>query len=99
MSSIRNLWNYASLLYQQLLNGFLSLLPLLMLRSRWLVRPNVCSHLCLQVSHNGFPGAVYGVDGQHVPVQHITNYLNGQHCPSLQGKPKLFFIQACGGGS
>ncbi|KAK5923354.1 hypothetical protein CgunFtcFv8_000333 [Champsocephalus gunnari] len=51
-----------------------------------------------EVSHNRFPGAVYGVDGQHVPVQHITNYLTGQHCPSLQGKPKLFFIQACGGG-
>ncbi|XP_033943362.1 caspase-9 [Pseudochaenichthys georgianus] len=50
-----------------------------------------------EVSHNRFPGAVYGVDGQHVPVQHITNYLTGQHCPSLQGKPKLFFIQACGG--
>ncbi|XP_077469705.1 caspase-9 isoform X1 [Stigmatopora argus] len=50
-----------------------------------------------EVSHNRFPGAVYGVDGQYVPVQHITNYLNGKHCPSLQGKPKLFFIQACGG--
>uniref|UniRef100_A0A3Q3WVA9 Uncharacterized protein n=1 Tax=Mola mola TaxID=94237 RepID=A0A3Q3WVA9_MOLML len=51
-----------------------------------------------EVSHNRFPGAVYGVDGQYVPVQVITNYLNGQHCPTLQGKPKLFFIQACGGG-
>uniref|UniRef100_A0A3Q3D7J4 Caspase 9, apoptosis-related cysteine peptidase n=1 Tax=Hippocampus comes TaxID=109280 RepID=A0A3Q3D7J4_HIPCM len=51
-----------------------------------------------EVSHNRFPGAVYGVDGRYVPVQHITNYLNGKHCPSLQGKPKLFFIQACGGG-
>lgn len=61
--------------------------------------PNESLYLCLQVSHNRFPGAVYGVDGQHVPVQYITNYLNGQHCPSLQGKPKLFFIQACGGGS
>nr|ABC70998.1 caspase-9 [Dicentrarchus labrax]ABC70999.1 caspase-9 [Dicentrarchus labrax] len=50
-----------------------------------------------EVSHNRFPGAVFGVDGQYVQVQHITNYLNGQHCPSLQGKPKLFFIQACGG--
>ncbi|KAM8862590.1 caspase-9 isoform 3-T3 [Spinachia spinachia] len=50
-----------------------------------------------EVSHNRFPGAVFGVDGQNVPVQHITNYLNGQNCPSLQGKPKLFFIQACGG--
>ncbi|KAE8293205.1 Caspase-9 [Larimichthys crocea] len=51
-----------------------------------------------EVSHSRFPGAVYGVDGLHVPVQNITNYLNGKNCPSLQGKPKLFFIQACGGG-
>lgn len=51
-----------------------------------------------EVSHNRFPGAVHGVDGPSVPVQIITNYLIGQNCPSLQGKPKLFFIQACGGG-
>ncbi|KAG7271021.1 hypothetical protein CRUP_015229 [Coryphaenoides rupestris] len=51
-----------------------------------------------EVNHNRFPGAVYGVDGTAVPVQLITTYLNGEHCPSLQGKPKLFFIQACGGG-
>uniref|UniRef100_A0A8C2BXF7 Caspase 9, apoptosis-related cysteine peptidase n=1 Tax=Cyprinus carpio TaxID=7962 RepID=A0A8C2BXF7_CYPCA len=51
-----------------------------------------------EANHNRFPGAVHGVDGPAVPVQLITNYLNGQNCPSLQGKPKLFFIQACGGG-
>ncbi|XP_031421703.1 caspase-9 [Clupea harengus] len=51
-----------------------------------------------EATHSRFPGAVYGVDGTSVPVQIITNYLNGQHCPSLQGKPKLFFLQACGGG-
>ncbi|XP_058265863.1 caspase-9 [Hemibagrus wyckioides] len=51
-----------------------------------------------EASHNRFPGAVHGVDGPSVPVQIITNYLNGQNCPTLQGKPKLFFIQACGGG-
>uniref|UniRef100_A0A1A7X5U4 Caspase 9, apoptosis-related cysteine protease n=1 Tax=Iconisemion striatum TaxID=60296 RepID=A0A1A7X5U4_9TELE len=50
-----------------------------------------------EVSHSRFPGAVYGVDGKHVTVQNITLYLNGHNCPSLQGKPKLFFIQACGG--
>ncbi len=53
--------------------------------------------LCLGKPQS-FPGAVHGVDGPAVPVQLITNYLNGQNCPSLQGKPKLFFIQACGGG-
>ncbi|XP_077074660.1 caspase-9 isoform X2 [Siphateles boraxobius] len=51
-----------------------------------------------EANHNRFPGAVHGVDGPAVPVQLITNYLNGQNCPSLQSKPKLFFIQACGGG-
>ncbi|XP_038149048.1 caspase-9 [Cyprinodon tularosa] len=50
-----------------------------------------------EVTHKRFPGAVYGVDGQHITVQNITNYLKGENCPSLQGKPKLFFIQACGG--
>ncbi|KAM4571730.1 caspase-9 [Fundulus diaphanus] len=50
-----------------------------------------------EVNHRRFPGAVFGVDGDYVPVQAITNYLNGEKCPSLQGKPKLFFIQACGG--
>ncbi|XP_056124136.1 caspase-9 [Rhinichthys klamathensis goyatoka] len=51
-----------------------------------------------EANHNRFPGAVHGVDGPALPVQFITNYLNGQNCPSLQSKPKLFFIQACGGG-
>ncbi|XP_063065331.1 caspase-9 [Engraulis encrasicolus] len=51
-----------------------------------------------EATHSRFPGAVYGVDGTAVSVQIMTNYLNGQHCPSLQGKPKLFFLQACGGG-
>ncbi|MBN3324136.1 CASP9 protein, partial [Atractosteus spatula] len=52
-----------------------------------------------EASHCRFPGAVHGVDGPIVAVQNITNYLNGQNCPTLQGKPKLFFIQACGGGN
>ncbi|KAA0707107.1 Caspase-9 [Triplophysa tibetana] len=50
-----------------------------------------------EANHNRFPGAIHGVDAGVVSVQIITNYLNGQNCPSLQGKPKLFFIQACGG--
>lgn len=50
-----------------------------------------------EVNHNRFPGAIHGVDGPIVPVQNITNYFNGQNCPTLQGKPKIFFIQACGG--
>uniref|UniRef100_A0AAY5EFP7 Caspase 9, apoptosis-related cysteine peptidase n=1 Tax=Electrophorus electricus TaxID=8005 RepID=A0AAY5EFP7_ELEEL len=60
---------------------------------------NACSVSSdVQSNNNRFPGAVHGVDGRSVPVQIMTNYLNGKNCPSLQSKPKLFFIQACGGG-
>uniref|UniRef100_A0A8C5VRT5 Caspase-9 n=1 Tax=Microcebus murinus TaxID=30608 RepID=A0A8C5VRT5_MICMU len=57
----------------------------------------ILSHGC-QASHLQFPGAVYGTDGCPVSVERIVNIFNGTGCPSLGGKPKLFFIQACGGG-
>ncbi|XP_023587933.1 caspase-9 [Trichechus manatus latirostris] len=50
-----------------------------------------------QASHRQFPGAVYGTDGYSVSIERIVNIFNGTGCPSLGGKPKLFFIQACGG--
>ncbi|XP_078186557.1 caspase-9 isoform X3 [Callithrix jacchus] len=56
----------------------------------------ILSHGC-QASHLQFPGAVYGTDGYPVSVEKIVNIFNGTSCPSLGGKPKLFFIQACGG--
>ncbi|NXG37985.1 CASP9 protein, partial [Dromaius novaehollandiae] len=56
----------------------------------------ILSHGC-QTSHIQFPGGIYGTDGKAIPVEKIVNYFNGSHCPSLRGKPKLFFIQACGG--
>ncbi|KAI6056323.1 caspase-9 [Marmota monax] len=56
----------------------------------------ILSHGC-QASHLQFPGAVYGTDGCSVSVERIVNIFNGTSCPSLGGKPKLFFIQACGG--
>ncbi|XP_045404611.1 caspase-9 isoform X2 [Lemur catta] len=57
----------------------------------------ILSHGC-QASHLQFPGAVYGTDGCPVSVEKIVNIFNGTGCPSLGGRPKLFFIQACGGG-
>ncbi|XP_036035719.1 caspase-9 [Onychomys torridus] len=56
----------------------------------------ILSHGC-QASHLQFPGAVYGTDGCSVSIEKIVNIFNGTGCPSLGGKPKLFFIQACGG--
>ncbi|KAF1521158.1 Caspase-9, partial [Eudyptes sclateri] len=56
----------------------------------------ILSHGC-QTSHIQFPGGIYGTDGKPIPIEKIVNYFNGFNCPSLRGKPKLFFIQACGG--
>ncbi|CAH7442861.1 Casp9 [Phodopus roborovskii] len=56
----------------------------------------ILSHGC-QASHLQFPGAVYGTDGCSVSIEKIVSIFNGTGCPSLGGKPKLFFIQACGG--
>ncbi|KAM6236425.1 caspase-9 isoform 4-T4 [Spheniscus humboldti] len=56
----------------------------------------ILSHGC-QTSHIQFPGGIYGTDGKPIPIEKIVNYFNGSNCPSLRGKPKLFFIQACGG--
>ncbi|XP_066457593.1 caspase-2 isoform X2 [Eleutherodactylus coqui] len=46
------------------------------------------------LSH-GVDGAVYGSDGQL--VQDVFMKLDNAHCPQLQNKPKMFFIQACRG--
>ncbi|XP_018424267.1 PREDICTED: caspase-9 [Nanorana parkeri] len=56
----------------------------------------ILSHGC-ETRHTRFPGGVYGTDGVKISVERIVNFFNGHNCPSLGGKPKLFFIQACGG--
>ncbi|CAN2388024.1 Caspase [Pristimantis euphronides] len=56
----------------------------------------ILSHGC-ETRHTRFPGGVHGTDGARIPVEQIVHYFNGSNCPSLRGKPKLFFIQACAG--
>lgn len=51
---------------------------------------------CCILSH-GILGAIYGVNGKTVEIRDLTNFFKGASCPSLRGKPKLFFIQACQG--
>ena len=54
---------------------------------------------CLMVAilTHGTKGKLCGTDGDLVPVKDITQLFNGHQCPSLIGKPKIFFIQACRG--
>ena len=49
------------------------------------------------LTHGGKGGSLYGVDGRLVKVETLTKLFTGGKCPSLVGKPKLFFIQACRG--
>ncbi|KAG7463777.1 hypothetical protein MATL_G00180180 [Megalops atlanticus] len=50
--------------------------------------------VCCVLSH-GKRGAVYGTDGEAVPIRGVTLPFTSSRCPSLAKKPKLFFIQAC----
>jgi len=40
----------------------------------------------------------YSSDGGRIKIKDIMNRFDGQNCPALNGKPKLFFVQACQGG-
>ncbi|KAK0149703.1 Caspase-2 [Merluccius polli] len=51
--------------------------------------------LCL-LSH-GVDGAVYGTDGELLKLDWVFEAFDNSHCPLLQNKPKMFFIQACRG--
>ncbi|CAH8433466.1 unnamed protein product [Schistosoma turkestanicum] len=54
-----------------------------------------CLVICL-MSH-GTIGRIYGVDGNSLSIHELTSIFTADNCPSLAGKPKLFFIQACRG--
>ncbi|XP_077577802.1 caspase-2 isoform X2 [Stigmatopora nigra] len=53
------------------------------------------SVVCL-LSH-GVDGAVYGTDGQLLQLESVFEAFDNVHCPQLQNKPKMFFVQACRG--
>lgn len=50
---------------------------------------------CIVLTH-GDHGHLYAADGRY-PIDILFNNFLGNNCPSLAGKPKLFFIQACQG--
>ena len=52
--------------------------------------------VCCILSH-GSIGVIYGTDGKTVPIKDLTDYFKAASCPSLSGKPKMFFVQACQG--
>lgn len=51
------------------------------------------SFVCVLLSH-GDEGVFFGTDGS-IELKRLTSLFRGDHCKSLVGKPKLFFIQVC----
>ncbi|XP_078614782.1 caspase-3-like [Branchiostoma floridae x Branchiostoma japonicum] len=49
------------------------------------------------LSHGG-QGGIFGTDSGVIHFTEILQKFDGQNCPGLIGKPKLFFVQACRGG-
>lgn len=54
--------------------------------------------ICVILSHGSADG-IYGVDEQVIQVEALTSKFRRTPCPSLENKPKLFFIQACRGSN
>jgi len=52
--------------------------------------------VCCILSH-GALGSLYGVNGKTVGIRDLLSDVKAVKCPSLGGKPKIFFIQACQG--
>lgn len=54
--------------------------------------------LVIIVMSHGKEGTIYGSDGEEVHLERdVYEPFNNEKCPALQGKPKLFFVQACRG--
>ena len=54
------------------------------------------SFICCILSHGDERG-IFDTDGEVVSIEELASSFNGRNCPKLNGKPKIFFIQACRG--
>ncbi|XP_053385490.1 caspase-8-like [Mercenaria mercenaria] len=52
--------------------------------------------VCCILTH-GVLGHLYGSNGVLISIQDLTSTFQANRCPTLAGKPKLFFLQACQG--
>mgnify|MGYP000411578219 CR=1 FL=1 len=52
--------------------------------------------VCCVLTH-GVLNHLYGANGMLVSVKDLTSTFQSNRCPTLAGKPKLFFLQACQG--
>ncbi|NWQ63191.1 CASP8 protein, partial [Neopipo cinnamomea] len=57
---------------------------------------NMDCFVCFIFSH-GEKHKIKGIDDELVNIKDLVSCFSGSNCPSLAGKPKVFFIQACQG--
>ncbi|EDW65084.1 caspase [Drosophila virilis] len=55
-----------------------------------------CDCILIAILSHGKLGYIYAKDKDY-PLESILNPFTAERCPTLAGKPKLFFIQACQG--
>ena len=55
---------------------------------------NYDAFVCCILTH-GKLGVIYTSDGKEVEILGLVDFFTDRMCPSLKGKPKMFFIQAC----
>ncbi len=53
--------------------------------------------LVVCILSHGDEGVVEGVDGVNVKINELKYKFNSNVCPTLNGKPKIWIIQACQG--
>uniref|UniRef100_A0A914I1D2 Uncharacterized protein n=1 Tax=Globodera rostochiensis TaxID=31243 RepID=A0A914I1D2_GLORO len=53
-----------------------------------------CRAVCVVMTHGEYD-LLYGTDGRTVNLHKFVARLNSRNCPNLNGKPKMFIIQAC----
>jgi len=70
------------------------------LNSRDLIHSYLC-FFCkvIAILSHGEKGCIFGSDETEVLLQELTEPFRSGRAPTLAGKPKLFFIQACQGNS
>ena len=49
------------------------------------------------MSHGGERDVIYGVGGRGITTEDLMSEFKAANCPTLQSKPKMFFIQTCRG--
>ena len=54
-----------------------------------------CNSAIVVVMSYGTSGHVLGSDLKYVERAKIEKHLNGNHCPELKDKPKVFLYQVC----